>query len=187
MDCSPPGSSVHWILQAGILESVSHVLLQGIFPTQGSIQHLLCLLHWQVGSLLLAPPEKPKNTRAIPTSERIFPMQGWNLDLLHRRQILYRLSHQGNPPISGCNYFWNKVEDMIKKWPDSSPRLSGKESACNAGDAGSIPGLGRSPKGENGNPFQSFLENSMDRGAWWATVHGLTKTQTRLGMNMRQD
>ena len=63
----------------------------------------------------------------------------------------------------------------------------GIESACDAGDAGSIPGLGRCPEGENGNPFQSFLENSMDRGAWWATVHGLTETQTRLGMNMRQD
>ena len=42
-----------------------------------------------------------------------------------------------------------------------------------AGDAGFIPGLGRSPGGGNGNPLQySRLENSMDRGAWWATVHG---------------
>ena len=49
----------------------------------------------------------------------------------------------------------------------------GKESACNAGDPGSIPGLGRSPGEGNGNPIQySCLENSMDRGAWWATVHG---------------
>ena len=48
----------------------------------------------------------------------------------------------------------------------------GKESACNAGDPGSIPGLGRSPGEENGNPLQYFcLENSMDRGPWWATVH----------------
>ena len=45
MDCSPPGSSVHGIFQARILE---WVVLQGIFPTQGSNQHLLCLLHWQV-------------------------------------------------------------------------------------------------------------------------------------------
>ena len=45
--------------------------------------------------------------------------------------------------------------------------LRGKESACNAGDAGSIPGSGRSPGGGNGNPLQySCLENSMDRGAW---------------------
>ena len=49
----------------------------------------------------------------------------------------------------------------------------GKESACNAGDPGSIPGLGRSPGEGNGNPLQySRLENPMDRGAWQATVHG---------------
>ena len=54
-------------------------------------------------------------------------------------------------------------------------------SACNAGDPGSIPGLGRSPGEGNGNPLQySCLENPMDRGAWWATVHGVTKSRTRL-------
>ena len=60
--------------------------------------------------------------------------------------------------------------------------LSSKESACNAGDTrdlGSIPGLGRSPGGRYGNPLQySCLENPMDRGAWWATVHGVAKSQT---------
>ena len=55
-----------------------------------------------------------------------------------------------------------------------------KESARNAGDLGSIPGLGRSPGEGNGNPLQySCLENPMD-GAWWATVHGVAKSQTRL-------
>ena len=55
----------------------------------------------------------------------------------------------------------------------------GKESACNAGDLGSIPGLGRSPEEGNGNPLQySCLENSMDRGAWRATVHGVAMSQT---------
>ena len=49
----------------------------------------------------------------------------------------------------------------------------GKESACNAGNLGSIPGSGRSLGEGNGNPLQYFcLENFMDRGAWWATVHG---------------
>ena len=49
----------------------------------------------------------------------------------------------------------------------------GKESACNAGDPGSIPGLGRPLGEENSNPLQySCLENSMDIGAWQATVHG---------------
>ena len=52
----------------------------------------------------------------------------------------------------------------------------GKESACNAGDLGLIPGLGRFPGEGNGNPLQySSMENPADRGAWWATVHGVTK------------
>ena len=56
-----------------------------------------------------------------------------------------------------------------------------KVSACNAGDLGSIPGLGRSPGEGNGNPLQySCLENPMDRGAWWAAVHGVAKSWTRL-------
>ena len=54
-------------------------------------------------------------------------------------------------------------------------------SLCNAEDPGSIPGSGRSPGEENGNSLQySCLENSMDGGAWWATVHGVTKSWTRL-------
>ena len=57
----------------------------------------------------------------------------------------------------------------------------GKESACKAGDAGSIPGLGRSPGEGNGNPLQySCLVNPMDRGAWWATVYGAAQSQTQL-------
>ena len=55
----------------------------------------------------------------------------------------------------------------------------GKESACNVGDARLIPESGRSPGGRNGNPLQySCLENPIDRGAWWATVHGVAKSQT---------
>ena len=54
-----------------------------------------------------------------------------------------------------------------------------KESTCNAGDLVSIPGLGKSPGDGNGNPLQySCLENPMDRGAWWATVHGVAKSRT---------
>ena len=54
-------------------------------------------------------------------------------------------------------------------------------SACNEGDRVSIPGLGRSPGEGNGNPLQySCLENPMDGGAWWATVHGVEKSWTRL-------
>ena len=57
----------------------------------------------------------------------------------------------------------------------------GKESACSAGDPGSIPGLGRSPGEGNGNPLQySCLENPMDGGAWLSTVHGVAQSWTRL-------
>ena len=56
-----------------------------------------------------------------------------------------------------------------------------KNLSANAGDTGSIPGSGRSPGGGNGNPLEySCLGNPMDRGAWLATVHGVTKSQTNL-------
>ena len=68
---------------------------------------------------------------------------------------------------------------MIKlfwSFPDGSVS---KESACNAGELGSIPGSGGSPGEGNDNPLQySCLENSMDRGAWWPTVHEVAKSQT---------
>ena len=56
-----------------------------------------------------------------------------------------------------------------------------KNLSANTGDLGSISGVGRSPGEENGNPIQySCLENSVDRGAWWATVHWVAKSQTQL-------
>ena len=66
----------------------------------------------------------------------------------------------------------------VKGFPGSS---AGKESVCNAGDLDSIPWLGRSSGGGQGNPLQySYLENTHDRGAWQATVHGVAKSRTRL-------
>ena len=66
----------------------------------------------------------------------------------------------------------------IHGFPDGS---DGKESPHNAGDLGSVPGLGRSPGGGHGDPLQySCLKNSMDRAAWQATVHGVAKSQTQL-------
>ena len=67
---------------------------------------------------------------------------------------------------------------MFLGFPGSS---DGKESACSAGDLGLIPELGRFPGEGDGNPLQcSSLENPMDRGARWATVHRVTKSWTRL-------
>ena len=64
---------------------------------------------------------------------------------------------------------------------DFSDGSDGKESACNAGDSGLILGSGRSPGEGNGSPLQySCPENSIDRGAWWAIVHGITKSRIQL-------
>ena len=60
-----------------------------------------------------------------------------------------------------------------------------KVSAYNVRDLGSIPGSGRSPGEGNGNPLQySCLENSMDGGAWWATVNGVAKSQMQLSLSL---
>ena len=66
-----------------------------------------------------------------------------------------------------CPAVASTVAQMVKNLP-----------AISAGDLGMIPGSGRSPGEGNGYPLQCFcLENSMDRGVWWATVHGVTKSQ----------
>ena len=104
-------------------------------------------------------------------------------------------------PWVSCTWYTTifLVEDMAWKSGDSGILLSQHKTSistvkspqeeikvstikvCNAGDLGSIAGLGRSPGEGNGNPLQySCLENPMDRGAWWATVHGVTKSQTQL-------
>ena len=63
------------------------------------------------------------------------------------------------------------IELGLPRW------LSGKEPACQAGDMGLIPGLGKSPGEGNGNPLQySCLGNLIDKGAWWAIVHGIAKS-----------
>ena len=73
--------------------------------------------------------------------------------------------------------------DLVAPWYVGSwvSLVAQKVSTCNMGDLVSIPGSERSPGEGNGNPVQySCLENPMDRGAWWATVHGVAKSRTRL-------
>ena len=80
-----------------------------------------------------------------------------------------------------CNGFIGNQREKWKSLLGFPGGSDDKASACNAGDPGSISGSGRSPAEGNGNPLQhSCLENSMDEGAWWATVHGVAKRQTRL-------
>ena len=76
VDCSPPGSSVHGILQARILAWIAMPSSKGIFPTQGLNLCLLRLLHWQAGSLPLAPPGKPPTCSQTTWAER---EKGWFL------------------------------------------------------------------------------------------------------------
>ena len=129
MDCSPPGSSVHGILQARILEWVAILFSRDlpdleIKPGSPALQE---------DSLHSEPPAKP-------------------------------FQH-----LCGS---WN----MVKNLPANAGGIS---------DAGSIPASGRSPGVENGNPLQySCLENSMDRGAWWAAVYRVVKNQTRLSTHI---
>ena len=76
----------------------------------------------------------------------------------------------------------SKIYKEFLEFSGSFPGSSvSKESACNAGDQGLILGLGRSPRDGNGNPLQySCLENPVDRGAWWASVHGVAQSWTWL-------
>ena len=98
----------------------------------------------------------------MPSSRRIFPTHGSNLGLPHCRWILYQLSHQGSP--------------RILEWV-AIGGLEGKASACNVGDLGSIPGLGRCPGEGNCYPLQNpDLENSMD-----CLVDGVAKS--RIGLS----
>ena len=72
----------------------------------------------------------------------------------------------------------HEIKRPLLDFPGGS---DGKASVYNGIDLGSIPGLGRSPEEGNGNPFQDYcLENPMNRGTWWAAVHGVTKSQTQL-------
>ena len=78
-----------------------------------------------------------------------------------------------NTKNQACNVCFSCVVHVILGLPWS---LNGKESACNAGDMGSIPGSRRSPGERNCNPLQySFLGNPMDRGAEWTTVHEVAR------------
>ena len=94
--------------------------------------------------------------------------------------------HWSGLPFPAPTSYWLVPYKYLKLWkkiyqlgfPGGS---DSKESACDAGDLGLVPGLGRSPGEGNGNPLQySCLENAMDRGAWWAVVRGVTKSRTRL-------
>ena len=89
------------------------------------------------------------------------------------------LKHYSGPLNLSCLYVCDVVVCISVSIGMGFPSwLSGKESAYNEGDVCWVPRLGRSPGEGNGNPLQyPCLGNPMDRGAWWAAVHGVTKSQ----------
>ena len=104
-------------------------------------------------------------------------------------QLIDRTTRAGQPQDFQGKHFPFNLGKRISKWnyKKSQPLQKSyggsvsKEFACNMGDPVSIPGSGRSLGEENGNPLQySCLENPMYRGAWWAIVRGVAKSQTRL-------
>ena len=121
------------------------------------------------------------------------PLQGPSLCLgtksdLSRRHITSGAGRSNNSitffPICGP-HFNERVKRELFELTKTIIGLfwwfSGKESACNAGDMNSIPESGRSPGEANGSPLRySCLGKPMDRGVWWATVHGVAKSQTWL-------
>ena len=120
--------------------------------------------------------------------------------VLIKKMILTFQSYQHNPGMVGNlldtpthGILWKVMQGLSQRWLEqetvSKKVLSGTgrispnppANAIDTGDVDSFPSLGRFPGGGNDNPFPySFLENSMERGAWWATVHGVAKSQTQL-------
>ena len=161
-----------------------------------SWQHLLEL---ECGSRQKADcPRSPGGTIQAPVGLRVFTThwsQAHTLLLISapcrvglqmlREITLEKLGEQGMPLMKTPPKFKSPyLPEHLDKFPLSSSFSSGsdgKESACNAGDLGSVPGLGRFPGEGNGYPLQySFWENPVDRGAWWAAVHGVVKRWTQL-------
>ena len=138
MNCTPPGSSMHGILQARILEWVTIPFSRG-------------------------SPRRRNQTRVSYIAGRFFITE---------------------PPKHKCNLVLYFSKDLVNYVPAAAniglPRwLNSKESKYNAGHMSLIPESGRSLGEGNGYPLQySCLQNSMDRGAWWVTVHGVAKSQT---------
>ena len=125
-----------------------------------------CNLHFPYSSEFILSPDSWSSGKWTHLFVSSRPSSGFSPSM-HRQSW--------SPPLS--------LSGMLAFFPHLSflPSSVGKESACSAGDPGSIPGLRRSPGEGNGNPLQyPSLENLMGRGPWRAGVHGVSKTQTWL-------
>ena len=120
-----------------------------------------------------SPPTRRVPPRGTPRVAAPLPLSPFSPP--DRDRTLGLIPGSGRSPGEGIGY------PLLYSWPSVVAQLV-KNPPVNAGDirdVGSIPGLGRSPGGGHGNPLQrSCPENPMDRGAWWATVHGVAESQT---------
>ena len=131
------------------------------------LQACLCCVS---GSLVHPLPDSPAASLTSPSPVASTSLQSDRLShkLSHLSSILLRAN------VSSLKIIYSPVIVL-------SCGSDGRESACSAGDPGTIPGSGRSPEEGNGSPLQySCLENSMERQAWWATIHGVAKSRTQL-------
>ena len=173
--CSMPGFPV--------LHHFPESPFPGVCPNQDNInhtsrvvQHILQLILYTGLYFLNLPPLYCPSPFSLPTSYHWFVLCICEFAsfLLYSLAVVFRFHIE----MITCPSLSDLFHLVKQDFPDGSDN---KESACKAGDPGSIPGLGRFFGGENGNPLQSSgLENSMDRGAWRAAVQGVTKSQTRL-------
>ena len=91
------------------------------------------------------------------------------------------ITHNGKYDLEKAALLLRETSEL-QGFPGGSVLKNLATNAADSGDGSSIPGLGRFHGGGNGNPHHySCLENPMDRGAWWPTIHGIPKSQTRLG------
>ena len=192
VDCSPPGSSVHGVFQARVLEWGAIVF----WVTKSRTQ----LSDW-IATSEQDPFAYPLRTWVIPLSYLVLEV---HLPLWAQLQSPMHLFHRYHPAIvESCDCIVLELFLSLPSPPpptitvneigrhrslesnkSNSPRwnkglwFSSKEFVYNAGDEGSIPGLGRSSGEGNGNPFQySCLGNPMDIGAWWPTFHEVAKSR----------
>ena len=178
MDCNLPRSSIHGLFQARVLEWVAISFSRGTSQPRNRtwVSHIVgrcftiwttrwILNHWhtrEVPILFLTGKPEPSN---IIKSAFIWLNVQWRLKIFILKEKCRK----------SILFFFKLGYSCFPGGSDS------KESACNAGDLDSIPGLGRSPGEGNGYPLQySYMDNPMDRGTWHAAVHGVTKSQTRL-------
>ena len=208
MDCSPPRTVVHGILQARILEWVAISYARGssqprnrtlfsfiagrLFtsykgrPLQSTEQHLQLLPLDVSRSPIPCPPPPVRRRKRLQTLLKV----PWdNIPLVQNhcsRAFLMQRTHKPHwkyhfHPLLHCSVLPNKSVLFLNIRSCFPGGSDGKASAYNAGDLGSIPVLGRCPGEGSGCLLHcSCLEKSMDRGAWQAIVHGVTKSRIQL-------